>query len=137
MGGLIQPQQRPAQASEQPESAPRGPFGPGGPFARSPGQPSVGFVVRPRRQSVAHISVLLGIILAMAGAGYIFKAWDLLFASDGVVAGAGYTDIHAALPGMRIMMVSAGRSARCSSPTASGGGAGAGRSTASAAGSSR
>ncbi len=105
MGGLIQPQPRPAQASEQPESAPRGPFGPGGPFARSPGQPSVGFVIRPRRQSVAHISVLLGIILAMAGAGYIFKAWDLLFASDGVVAGAGYTDIHAALPGMRVMMV--------------------------------
>ncbi len=105
MGGLIQPQQRPAQAFEQPESAPRGPFGPGGPFARSPGQATVGFVVRPRRQSVAHISVLLGIILALAGAGYIFKAWDLLFASDGVVAGAGYTDIHAALPGMRIMMV--------------------------------
>ncbi len=49
--------------------------------------------------------MLLGIIFALAGAGYIFKAWDLLFASDGVVAGAGYTDIHAALPGMRIMMV--------------------------------
>ena len=105
MGGLIQPQQRPAQASDQPEPAPRGPFGPGGPFARSPGQATVGFVVKPRRQSVAHISVLLGIIFALAGTGYIFKVWDLLFASDGVVAGAGYTDIHAALPGMRVMMV--------------------------------
>jgi uncharacterized membrane protein (UPF0182 family) len=65
----------------------------------------VGFVLRPRRQSVAHLSVLLGIIFALAGTGYIFKVWDLLFASDGVVAGAGYTDIHAALPGMRVMMV--------------------------------
>ena len=69
MGGLIQPQQRPAQASDQPEPAPRGPFGPGGPFARSPGQATVGFVVKPRRQSVAHISVLLGIIFALAGYG--------------------------------------------------------------------
>jgi hypothetical protein len=105
MGGLIQPQQRPAQASEQPEATPRGPFGPGGPFARSPGQATVGFVVRPRRQSVAHISVLLGAILALAGSGYIFKAWDLLFSGSGVVAGAGYTDIHVGLPGMRFMMV--------------------------------
>ena len=62
-------------------------------------------MVRPRSQSVAHISVLLGIIFALAGAGYIFKAWDLLLSSGGVVAGAGYTDIHAGLPGMRIMMV--------------------------------
>ena len=49
--------------------------------------------------------MLLGLIFALAGTGYIFKVWDLLFASDGVVAGAGYTDIHAALPGMRVMMV--------------------------------
>jgi uncharacterized membrane protein (UPF0182 family) len=105
MGGLVLTQQRPVQTAEQPAPAARGPFGPGGPFARGPGQANVSFVVRPRSQSVAHLSVLLGIIFALAGSGYIFKAWDLLFASDGVVAGAGYTDLHAGLPGMRIMMV--------------------------------
>ena len=103
LGGLVLTQQRPAPAGDQGE-APRGPFG-RGPFMRAPGQPSVGFVVRPRSQSVAHISVLLGIVLALAGSGYIFKAWDLLLSSGGVVAGAGYTDIHAGLPGMRFMMV--------------------------------
>ncbi len=103
LGGLVLAQQRPAPATEQPE-APRGPFG-RGPFVRGPGQGTVGFVVRPRSQSVAHLSVLLGIVIALAGSGYIFKAWDLLLSSGGVVAGAGYTDIHAGLPGMRVMMV--------------------------------
>ena len=103
LGGLVLTQQRPTPATEQPEP-PRGPFG-RGPFVRGPGQPSVGFVVRPRSQSVAHLSVLLGVILALAGSGYIFKAWDLLYYGSGYVAGAGYTDIHAGLPGMRVMMV--------------------------------
>ena len=107
MGGLVLTQQRPVvQAAEQPEPAARGPFGrPGGPFGRGPGQANVGFVIKPRSQSIAHLSVLLGLIFALAGTGYIFKAWNLLFASDGVVAGAGYTDVHAGLPGMRLMMV--------------------------------
>jgi uncharacterized membrane protein (UPF0182 family) len=107
MGGLVLTQQRPVvQSAEQPEPAARGPFGrPGGPFGRGPGQANIGFVIKPRSQSIAHLSVLLGLIFALAGTGYIFKVWDLLFASDGVVAGAGYTDIHAALPGMRVMMV--------------------------------
>jgi uncharacterized membrane protein (UPF0182 family) len=99
LGGLVLPQERPAPKGDQPENVVRGPFG------RGPGQPTVSFVVRPRGASVAHLSVVLGIIFALAGAGYIFKAWNLLFASDGVVAGAGYTDIHAGLPGMRFMMI--------------------------------
>ena len=49
--------------------------------------------------------MLLGAIFALAGVGYLFKAWDLLFSSNGVVAGAGYTDIHANLPGMRFMLI--------------------------------
>jgi hypothetical protein len=97
MGGLIQPQQTPVHNAEHSEPAPRSPFGAGG--------PAVNFTIKPQAPSVAHISVLLGVILALAGSGYIFKVWNLLFASDGVVAGAGYTDIHAALPGMRVMMV--------------------------------
>ena len=106
MGGLVLTQQRPVQTVEQPEPAPRGPFGrPGGPFGRGPGQANIGFVIRPRSQAIAHLSLLLGVIFALAGTGYVFKAWNLLFASDGVVAGAGYTDVHAGLPGMRLMMV--------------------------------
>ena len=105
MGGLVLAQQGPAPTTEQPAPAARGPFGPGGPFARGPGQANVNFVIRPRSQSIAHLSVLLGIIFAVAGSGYIFKAWNLLYSTGGVVAGAGYTDIHAGLPGMRVMMV--------------------------------
>ncbi len=105
LGGLVLTQERPAPPSGgEAERPTRGPFGPGGPFARPAGQPSIGFVVRPRSQSVAHLSVLLGIIFALAGVGYLFKAWNLLFSSNGVVAGAGYTDIHAGLPGMRFML---------------------------------
>ena len=63
------------------------------------------FTIKPQAPSVAHLSVLLGIVFALAGMGYLFKAWNLLFASDGVVAGPGYTDIHAGLPGMRFMLV--------------------------------
>ncbi len=104
LGGLVLTQQRPVPTVEPPDPAVRGPFG-RSPFVRGPGQANVSFVVKPRSQSIAHLSVLLGIIFALAGSGYIFKAWNLLFASDAVVAGAGYTDIHAGLPGMRIMMV--------------------------------
>jgi len=106
LGGLVLTQQRPATTPSPGESEgpQRGPFA-RGPFVRAPGQPNVSFHVRPRSQSIAHISVLLGIVFVLAGLGYIFKAWDLLLSTGGVVAGAGYTDIHAGLPGMRIMMV--------------------------------
>jgi uncharacterized protein len=56
LGGLVLPQQRPAPPADQPENVVRGPFG------RVPGQPSVGFVIRPRGPSIAHLSVMLGII---------------------------------------------------------------------------
>ena len=49
--------------------------------------------------------MLLGIIFVLAGTGYLFKAWNLLYSTAGVVFGAGYTDVHAGLPGMRVMMV--------------------------------
>ena len=99
LGGLVLPQSRTDQPAEQSEPVVRGPFG------RGPRQANVNFVIRPRSQSVAHLSALLGIIFVLAGSGYIFKAWDLLVSKGGVVAGAGYTDIHAGLPGMRVMMV--------------------------------
>src|ERR1019366_170840 len=45
MGGLIHPQQPPVQKAAQPESAPRSPFGPGG--------PAVNFTIKPQAPSVA------------------------------------------------------------------------------------
>jgi uncharacterized protein len=99
LGGLVLPQERPAPKVDQPENVVRGPFG------RGPGQPNMSFVIRPRGPSVAHLSVMLGIVFLLTGTGYLLKAWNLLFSTGGVVAGAGYTDIHAGLPGIRIMMV--------------------------------
>jgi hypothetical protein len=103
LGGLVVTQQRPSP----PVADPPGPAGPTlrGPFGRGPGQAPVSFSIRPRGPSIAHLSVLLGIIFALAGAGYILNAWNLLLSTGGVVAGAGYTAVHAGLPGMRIMMV--------------------------------
>ncbi len=98
LGGLVVPQQRPGGPVEEAPGVTRGPFG------RGPG-PTVNFALRPRPASIAHLSFLLGLVFAWAGTGYILNAWNLLFSNSGVVAGAGYTDIHAGLPGMRVMMV--------------------------------
>ena len=38
-------------------------------------------------------------------AGYLFKAWNLLYSTAGVVFGAGYTDVHLRLPLIRVIMV--------------------------------
>jgi uncharacterized membrane protein (UPF0182 family) len=57
------------------------------------------------RGALAHVSLLLAAIFVVAGFGYVLKAWDLLFSTSGVVFGAGYTDLHARLPAIRILMV--------------------------------
>ncbi len=57
------------------------------------------------RGALAHVSVLLAAIFVVAGFGYILRAWELLFSTNGVVFGAGYTDLHARLWAMRILMV--------------------------------
>ena len=59
--------------------------------------------VQPRMLS--HLSVLLGVIFALTGFGYLIKAWELLYSTHGVVFGAGYTDVHARLPSLRILTV--------------------------------
>ena len=99
LGGLVVPQERPIPTVENPEPVVRGPFG------RSPRQAAAGFAIRPRGPSIAHLSFMLGLIFALAGFGQILKAWNLLFSQGGVVAGAGYTDIHVGLPGIRLLMV--------------------------------
>ncbi|HMK92194.1 MAG TPA: UPF0182 family protein, partial [Thermoleophilia bacterium] len=99
LGGLVVPQERPIPTTDNPEPVARGPFG------RSPRQAAVGFAIRPRAPSVAHLSFMLGLIFVVTGFGQILKAWNLLFSQGGVVAGAGYTDVHVGLPGIRLLMV--------------------------------
>jgi uncharacterized protein len=60
---------------------------------------------RIERGALAHVSVLLAAIFVVAGFGYILRAWELLFSTNGVVFGAGYTDLHARLWAIRILMV--------------------------------
>jgi uncharacterized membrane protein (UPF0182 family) len=52
-----------------------------------------------------HLSVLLAALFTLGAFGYLFRAWNLLYSSAGVVAGAGYTDVHVRLPMMRVLMV--------------------------------
>ena len=55
-------------------------------------------------QVKAHLSVLLGIILLIKAWGYYLGRFDLLTSSHGVVTGASYTDIHAELPALNLLM---------------------------------
>ncbi|MDP2181047.1 MAG: UPF0182 family protein [Actinomycetota bacterium] len=58
-----------------------------------------------------HLSVLLGLIVASKAFDYYLKIYELNFSPRGQVAGASYTDVHAQLPALRILMVIAGASA--------------------------
>jgi uncharacterized protein len=55
--------------------------------------------------AVTHLSALLGAILLVGGAGYLFNAWNLLYSTSGVVFGAGFTDVNVRLPLIRVVMV--------------------------------
>ena len=55
-------------------------------------------------QVKAHLSVLLGIILLIKAWGYYLGRFDLLTSNHGVVTGASYTDIHAQLPALNLLM---------------------------------
>ncbi len=58
-----------------------------------------------RKETVAHLSALLGGLLIVGGIGYLLKAWNLLFSTAGAVFGAGFTDVHVRLPIIRVLMV--------------------------------
>lgn len=53
----------------------------------------------------AHMSVLLGLIVLAKAWGFYLGRFDLLTSPRGVVTGAGYTDIHAQLPALNLLMV--------------------------------
>jgi uncharacterized protein len=52
-----------------------------------------------------HLSALMAALFILGGIGYLFRAWNLLYSTSGVVFGAGYTDIHVRLLMMRVLMV--------------------------------
>ena len=76
--------------------------GPRGLGPRPGGMPDVD--VRLQGRAVAHLSALLGVVFVLVGVGQLFKAWNLLYSKAGVVFGAGYTDVHARLPIIRVEM---------------------------------
>lgn len=54
-------------------------------------------------RAMAHISLLIALFLGLKAWGYRLNMYQLLYSARGVVLGAGYTDIHANLPGLRIL----------------------------------
>ncbi|CAN5348079.1 UPF0182 family protein [soil metagenome] len=55
-------------------------------------------------QVKAHLSVLLGLIVLVKAWGYYLGRFDLLVSPRGVVTGASYTDIHAQLPALKLLV---------------------------------
>ena len=62
---------------------------------------------RPRvRPAVkAHISVILGLLALVKAVGYYLARFDLDLSSNGYVQGAGYTDVHARLPALELLIL--------------------------------
>ena len=59
----------------------------------------------------AHLSVLLGLIVASKAFDYYLDIYELNFSPRGQVTGASYTDVNAQLPALRILIVIAAVSA--------------------------
>ncbi len=53
----------------------------------------------------AHLSVLLGLIMLVKAWGYWLGRYDLLTSRRGVVEGASYTDVHAQLPALNLLVI--------------------------------
>ena len=50
-----------------------------------------------------HLAVLAGILLVLRAVGFWLDAYGLLFSPRGALYGAGYTDLHATLPALRLL----------------------------------
>jgi uncharacterized membrane protein (UPF0182 family) len=50
-----------------------------------------------------HIFILLGLLLVVKAGGYLLESFDLLYSSRGAAFGAGYADVYANLPVLRIL----------------------------------
>ncbi len=62
---------------------------------------------RPRvRPAVkAHISVILGLLALVKAVGYYLARFNLDLSSNGYTQGAGYTDVHARLPALQLLIL--------------------------------
>ena len=56
-------------------------------------------------QFKAHLSVLIGLIVLAKAWGFFLGRFDLLTSPRGVVEGAGYTDLHAQLPALNLLVI--------------------------------
>ena len=68
-----------------------------------------GIQVQARRQRVAsgvkvHLSVLVAVLALIKAGGYWLDRYDLLYSSRGAVVGATYTDVHAQLPALNLLI---------------------------------
>jgi uncharacterized protein len=52
----------------------------------------------------AHLSVIGAGIALMKALGYVIARWELVNSTNGVVQGAGYTDVHARMPALTILI---------------------------------
>ena len=55
--------------------------------------------------AIAHGSALLGLFFAIKAWAYVLDRYLLLYADNGVVVGAGYTDVHVGLPALWLLIV--------------------------------
>jgi uncharacterized protein len=53
----------------------------------------------------AHLAVLLGCVVLLKAWGYRLDQFSLVFSPRGVVTGASYSDVHAQLPALRVLML--------------------------------
>jgi hypothetical protein len=53
----------------------------------------------------AHISILLALLALLKAAMYQLDKWDLLYSQRGQVFGASYTDVHAQVPALNLLIV--------------------------------
>lgn len=77
------------------------------PFGRRAQRPGVEVPkldIRLGGSAVAHLSALLGVIFIVVGVGQLFRAWDLLYSTQGAVYGAGNTDVNVRLLLTRVTM---------------------------------
>jgi uncharacterized membrane protein (UPF0182 family) len=56
-------------------------------------------------EALSHLSVLLGLIVALKAWGYYLDKYQLLFSPRGVVSGASYTDVKAQLPALELLSI--------------------------------
>src|SRR5262249_41585199 len=56
-------------------------------------------------QVKAHLSVLLAVLALVKAAGYYLQQFELTISTRGTVDGPTYTDVHAQLPAIRLLLI--------------------------------